>query len=60
MGRGPYKAKFLEALYENKQEFPLVRGVQKKKLSMGGVRIFFGTAQSQSQIKVFTVFGFEQ
>ena len=44
MGRGVLKAKYLEAMYENKLEFPGGR-VQHKKPSLGGVWIFSGTAQ---------------
>ena len=46
-GRGVLKAKFLEAVYENKLEFPGGRwgGGAKQKPSMGGVWIFSGTAQ---------------
>ena len=44
-GRGVLKAKVLEAMYENKLEFPGGRGAQNKKPSMGGVWIFSGTAQ---------------
>ena len=43
-GGGVLKAKFLEAMYENKLEFPEGRGVQNKKPSVGGVWIFSGTA----------------
>ena len=38
---GVLKAKFLEAMYENKLEFPGGRGVQNKKRSVGGVHGFF-------------------
>ena len=34
-GRGVLKAKFLEAMYETKLEFPGGRGVRNKKPSMG-------------------------
>ena len=44
-GGGVLKAKFLEAMYENKLEFPAVRVMQNKKPSVGGVWIFSGTAQ---------------
>ena len=44
-GRGVLEAKFLEAMYGNKLEFPGGRGVQNKKPSVGGVWIFSGTAQ---------------
>ena len=44
-GRGVLKAKFLEAMYENKLEFPGERGMQNKKPSVGGVWIFSGGAQ---------------
>ena len=48
-GRGVLKAKFLEAMYENacKLEFIEGRGedgAKQKKPSVGGVRIFSGTA----------------
>ena len=48
-GRGVLhvKVKFLEAMYENKLEFPGGRGLQNKKPSVGGVWIFSGTAQQQ-------------
>ena len=44
-GRGVLKAKFLEAMYENKLEFPGGRGAAQQKPSVGGVGIFSGTAQ---------------
>ena len=44
-GGGVIKVKILEAKYETKLEFPVGRGVQNKKPSMGGVWIFSGTAQ---------------
>ena len=46
-GGGVLKAKCLEAMYENKLEFPWVGGggVQNKKPSVGGVWIFSRTAQ---------------
>ena len=34
-GRGVLKGKFLEAMYENKEECPGGRGVQNKNLSWG-------------------------
>ena len=40
------RAKILEAMYEDKPEFPGGKGVQNKKLSMGEVWIFSGTAHS--------------
>ena len=43
-GEGVLKAKFLEALYENKLEFPRGRRGAKQKPSMGGVWIFSGSA----------------
>ena len=44
-GGGVLKAKFLEAICENKLEFPGGgSGVQNKKPSVGGVWIFCGTA----------------
>ena len=42
--RGLLKAKFLEAMYENKLDFPGGRGVPSKKPSVGGVWIVSGTA----------------
>ena len=39
------RAEFLEAMYENKLEFPGGRGGAKRKPSVGGVWIFPGTAQ---------------
>ena len=42
-GGGVLKAKFLEAIYENKLEFP-GRGGAKQNSSVGGVWIFSGTA----------------
>ena len=44
-GRGVLKAKFLEAMYENKLEFPEGKGGAKQKTFRGGVWIFSGTAQ---------------
>ena len=45
LGKGGFlKAKFLEAMFKNKPEFPGGRGVQNKKPSMRGVWIFSGTA----------------
>ena len=38
-GGGSLKAKFLEAMYENKPELPSGEGVQNKKSSMGGAWI---------------------
>ena len=63
-GRGVLKAKFLEAMYENKLEFPVGGGggegvgVQNKKPSIGGVWIFSGTAHFIffSQITVDTLY----
>ena len=43
-GGGALKGEFVEAIYENKLEFPGGEGVQNKKPSMGGVWIFSGTA----------------
>ena len=44
--RGILEAKFLEAMYENKLEFPWGEGVQhKKNLPLGGVWLLSGTAQ---------------
>ena len=47
-GRGVLKAKFLEAMYENKLEFPGGEGGCKTKTFRGGggVWIFSGTVQS--------------
>ena len=45
-GGGVLKAKFLEQMYENKLEFPGGRVGAKQKPSIGGVRIFSGTAHS--------------
>ena len=55
-GRVVLKAKFLEALYENKPEFPGRRGwgVQNQKPSMGGVLIFSGTVHFCMQIPRFS------
>ena len=50
---GILKAKFLEAVYENKPEFPGGRGVRNKKPSVGGVWISSGTAHSHSMIWSF-------
>ena len=44
-GRGVLKAKFLEAMYENKLEFPGGRGCKTKNLPGGGVCVFSGTVQ---------------
>ena len=44
-GGGVLKLKILEAKYDAKLEFPEVMWVQNKKPSVGGVRIFSGTAQ---------------
>ena len=54
-GRGFLEAKFLEAMYENKLEFPGSRGggVQNKKPSVGGVWIFSGTAHYYQQQQLF-------
>ena len=43
-GRGVLKVKILEAKYEAKLEFPGGMGGAKQKPSVGGVRIFSGTA----------------
>ena len=45
-GRGVFKAKFLEAMYDNIPEF-LGGGMQNNKPSMTGVWIFPGTAHSK-------------
>ena len=42
-GGGSLKAKFLEAMYENKLEFPGGRGGSKQKTFCEGVWIFSGT-----------------
>ena len=39
-GRGVLKAKFLEAMYESKPEYPGGEGGAKQKPSVGGVWIF--------------------
>ena len=44
-GGGILRAKFLEAIYENKLVFPGGRAGQNKKPSVGGVWIFSSTAQ---------------
>ena len=44
-GGGFLKAKFLEAMYDNKPEFPGGGGAKQKKNLWGGVWIFSGTAQ---------------
>ena len=44
-GGGVLRAKILEAMYEDKPEFPGGWGMQNKKPFMGGVWIFSGTAQ---------------
>ena len=44
-GEGVLKATFLEAMYENKLEFPRGRGVAKPKTFRGGVWVFSGTAK---------------
>ena len=46
-GGGVLKAKFLEAMYENKPKFPGARGDAKQKTFCGGVWIFSGTAHYQ-------------
>ena len=43
LGGGVLKATFFKDMYENKLEFPGGRGVQNKRLSMGGVWIFSGS-----------------
>ena len=48
---GVLKAKFLEAMYQNKVEFPEGRGVQNKKPSVGGVWTFSGTAQCSRSLR---------
>ena len=44
-GGGVLKGKFLEAMYENKLEFPRGRGGAKQETFRGGVWIFSGTVQ---------------
>ena len=44
-GGGVLKVKLLEAMSENKLEFPGGVGCKTKKPSVGGVWVFFGTAQ---------------
>ena len=51
-GGGILKAKCLEAMYENKQEFPGGRGVQNKNLPVGEVWIFSGTAHSYMLLRI--------
>ena len=52
-GGGGLNSKFLEAMYENKPEFPGGKGwgVKNKKPSVGGVWIFPGTAHCFPGIK---------
>ena len=57
-GEGVLKAKFLEAMYENKLEYPGGRGVQNKNPEMGGVWIFSGTAHYGSMIQTSKSFQF--
>ena len=47
-GRGVSKAQFFEGKYDTKMEFPEEWRVQFKKPSMGGVWIFSGTTQDNS------------
>ena len=49
-GRGVLKAKFLEAMYENKLEFPGGEGVQNKKKSSRVDNYFLESAQYQEPI----------
>ena len=54
-GGGILKVKFLEAMYQNKLEFPGGRGVQNKKPSVEGVRIFSGTAHFIGKDQSFVI-----
>ena len=47
-GKGVLRAKCLEAMYEDKPEFPGGRGDAKQKPSVGGVWIFSGTAHYEN------------
>ena len=55
-GRWVFKAKFLEAMYENKLEFPGGGGCKTKKISVGGVWIFSGTAQYKYPVTLLYCF----
>ena len=60
LGRGRVlRAKILEAMYEDKPEFPGGRrggGVQNKKPFMGGVWIFSGTVHYVTMGKIGTIY----
>ena len=49
-GRGVSKAKIFKIKYETKLEFPEGWGLKPKIPSLGGVRIFYGTTQSEEML----------